>query len=340
MRGSAHGRLPWPGSPAIFTVWKLGGAAEAVAANAAKQPRTAATKIRVPLPRRIASGRGLYAGCSADAPRQRIRLRGERDAVGGPDELRLAGRDALPEDLLDVVDPVELVGRAHVAVALAAVRCDHAEVEIVLERGAGWVAPHERDLQGGGGHPALARDVDLGRLLLALLERGPLPEAGVRVVARDDHGAGEVDPPPARVVVRRGSGLGRRVLTLHLHGAVDEERLEQCGARRVGAVLHQRLAQDRHAARDEWRGHARAAVEEVEGIARLAEVGRGLRVARERREDARAGRDDVRLDALLLRRPAAAEGHEAVRNRWPGGRRRPGRPGSQSASTCCTSVGT
>src|SRR6476661_10651589 len=40
IRGSLHGRLPWPGSPAIFTVLKLGGVAADASPDAKRQAAT------------------------------------------------------------------------------------------------------------------------------------------------------------------------------------------------------------------------------------------------------------------------------------------------------------
>src|SRR3954466_11603673 len=80
MRGSAHGRAPLPGSPAIFTVLKLGGAADALAVQRRRQAR-ARTASAVPLPRDIASGGGLYA-----SPRARVAVGAESSLSGRPME--------------------------------------------------------------------------------------------------------------------------------------------------------------------------------------------------------------------------------------------------------------
>ena len=53
------------------------------------------------------------------------------DAEGPHGDLRVARRDILPQDLLDVVDAVKAARGSHIAVPLLAIRCLDDEVEVV-----------------------------------------------------------------------------------------------------------------------------------------------------------------------------------------------------------------
>src|SRR6266567_1983433 len=153
---------------------------------------------------------------SADSPGVGIGLREASGTERAEDDLGVAGRHIGPEDLLDIVDPVEVAGCPHVAMPLAAVGRDDDQVKVILEYAAGRVRPDKRDLErcpkahgadsSTAGARAFARgiagDLDRDRVFVALVE---LPDAfaaaSVRVRAGDDHGAGEVDPAEPRVVV-------------------------------------------------------------------------------------------------------------------------------------------
>src|SRR5260221_1063932 len=84
---------------------------------------------------------------SADSPGVGIGLTEEGDTERADDDCSLAGEHVGPENLLDVVDPIEAAGCSHITVPLAAIGRDDDQVKIVLELGAGGVGPDERDLE-------------------------------------------------------------------------------------------------------------------------------------------------------------------------------------------------
>ena len=146
--------------------------------------------------------------------------------------------------------------------------------------------------------PVLGRplgDVDLDRVRLALLERAAVAEAAIGIGTGNDHRAGAVHATPAQVLFGRLRPRSCVDTARHAHGPVDEQRLDEGGARSGRAVLDQRLPQHGGAAGHQRRGHARPAVEEEERVRRGPEVVEGLATSRDSVEDARPRRHDVRL---------------------------------------------
>src|SRR4051812_29983864 len=98
----------------------------------------------------------INPAASIPAPRKRIRLRpvvqvtAISDAESSDHDRDIAARHIVPDDLLHVVDSIEVRGRSHIAVPLAAVARDDNEVQVVLQRFSGWIGPHESDFEGCG----------------------------------------------------------------------------------------------------------------------------------------------------------------------------------------------
>ena len=157
----------------------------------------------------------LMPAASADSPGVGIGLREAGDTKRADDDPGVSWRHAGPENLLDVVDPIEVAGGPHVAAPLAAIGSDDDQVEVVLEHVAGGVGPDERDLERRPkAHCAdpntsserafaveFAGDLDDDRVFVTLLERPTFAEAGIRVRTGDYNGPGKVDPAEPRVVV-------------------------------------------------------------------------------------------------------------------------------------------
>ena len=269
----------------------------------------------------------------ADGPALRRDAAGHHDGVGLRPVRHIVRRDRdRPAAHLDArddedrLDVVQVIGTRRVPLRLAGVHANvlvarvqravggvDRQVQVVHEarvatRGPRIVRPHEGDLDRLGRIP----DREVVVLDVARVETvAVVVQDEVARVPLEREGVIEGEPPEALVVVRI-VGLAKRVRpgAGHLARAVDRRRLDErgrrresmAGDRRAGRVpaVHVVLADERHAAGDRRRRHARAAQLPV-----LCAVPVGIQSLRGPHRY--AGRRDVGLDAPVLGRAAAAE---------------------------------
>ena len=188
-----------------------------------------------------------------------------------------------------------------IAAIRAPVRRDDFQIQIVHQRR--HRARKARHVRVRHRHEQRLRAVRHHDLLLVNLprrERHGLIHEIILPVGADD--LREVHAAPALVVVRHRAGLNR---VIHVHGGIDQRRLDHRGRRRRAVVLGAiPLHEDRRRAGHLRAGLARAALEQVvERNVRPRELVIANR--RTQRGNPSAGRDHVGLDASVLGRAAA-----------------------------------
>src|SRR5262249_36097372 len=239
-----------------------------------------------------------------DAHYESIGLSRLSNAICVGDDFHLTHWHITPGDLFNVVDSVEACGvSGHVAMPLRTVRGSENQIQIVLQAGAGWVSPHQCRLD------CLVRRSNRhrSRFLLTRVELfavSLIPE--LHLTARR-HNLPDVYTSKTLTIVRDTADLRRSILPRDSVGGVYDQGFEQSCTRIILAMGScQIFAYDCDAACNQWSGHARAAIEEIERICRSLPAIIGCQ-SRSGRKNRGAGRHHVGLGTSILGRAAAAE---------------------------------
>src|SRR6516225_2459304 len=210
------------------------------------------------------NGRKSVLPLLPDAHYESIGLSRLSNAICVGDDFHVTHWHITPGDLFNVVDSVEACGvSGHVAMPLRTVRSSENQIQIVLQAGAGWVSPHQCRLD------CLVRRSNRhrSRFLLTRVELfavSLIPE--LHLTARR-HNLPDVYTSKTLTIVRDTADLRRSILSRDSVGGVYDQGFEQSCTRIILAMgSRQIFAYDCDAACNQWSGHARAAIEEIERI--------------------------------------------------------------------------